>query len=382
MTIKFNSKEIVSNLSIVASIVNPKNVLPILSTVNIKAVNNGSVTHLTLTGSDNESWLSLKTNCIYADDNVDFCVDAKDFLQQCKTLGDKFIVAEIENNSITCKYDRGQFTLPVEDSALFPQPLIDNSGEEITKSIDANRFFVAIKKTRFAASNDELRPVMNGVHFDFYADGMVSAASDGHKLVKYKDLRVTHNGVETTLHNFTLPQTPCTILSNILANNSETNLNIVFDDKKAIFTGDNFKLQTRLLEGRYPNFEAVIPKGNDKIVIVDKNNFVDALNHVLPMSNATNTQVVLSFTNNNVNILAENIDFIRSAKEDVSCEYNNDDFKIGFSGSQLLQLVQNLDGEKIKISMKEKETAAVLQDNQPAENCEYLTLLMPMVIDN
>ena len=382
MTIKFNSKELASDLSIVASIVNPKNVLPILANVNIKSVTDNNTTHLMLTASDNESWLSLKAHCIYADDNVDFCVDAKDFLQQCRTLGDKMISAEIEGNSMTCKYDNGQFVLPIEDSQSFPQPLVDNNGEEITKNIDADKLYCAIKRTRFATSNDELRPVMNGVHFDFYADGMVSAASDGHKLVRYKDCRVTHNGVDTTLHSFTLPQTPCTILSNILSSNSETKLNVTFDDRKAFFTGDHFKLTTRLLEGRYPNYEAVIPKTNDKFVVIEKDAFVSALNHVLPMSNSTNTQVILNFTSNNVNVLADNVDFNRSANENVSCDYNNVDFKISFSGAQLLQMVQNIDGEKIKIGMKESSTAALLQEETQNENYEYTSLLMPMVIDN
>ena len=100
------------------------------------------------------------------------------------------------------------------------------------------------------------------------------------------------------------------------------------------------------------------------------------------MSNSTNTQVILNFTSNNVNVLADNVDFNRSANENVSCDYNNVDFKISFSGAQLLQMVQNIDGEKIKIGMKESSTAALLQEETQNENYEYTSLLMPMVIDN
>ena len=380
-TIKFQTEDFLPSLAMVNTVVLPKNALPILSYVRIETKDDGhGGVCAELMTSDAETWLQIETPLKEAEIGIDFCVDAKSFLQALRNLGEKPVTMTIdeEKRVIDCNYGNGHFVLPFETTQEFPLPL--NTPESaIVKSMDSKKMLTAIEKAGFATANDELRPVMNGVRFEFFADGMVAVASDGQKLAKYKDLTITC--AETVaVTGFTMPKKPCHTLLNVLASTVAGNVTVKFNDRNFSVCNAQFKLSARLIEGRYPNYDSVIPKDNNIVALVDKAALISALKRVLPMGNSTSELVALNFDNGKVTIFAEDFDFSKSASETIICDYTQEPLAIGFKGSTLLQLLQNIDTEKVKLLLKEPTKACVIGEEKPNSVYDYTSLLMPMLI--
>ena len=383
--ITFMSDEILPSLAMVSSVVNPKNSLPILNDVRIETKDDGNGgTILVFMASDSETWLQMKATCEESDKDVAICVEAKSLLQALRNLGGKRVEMTIDDDkhTVLCSYGNGRFSLPFDNANEFPLPIatIDDAKE---KRIDAQKLLTAIEKAGFATANDELRPVMNGVHFDFYPYGMVTCATDGHKLAKYTDLTITFDGdANPVVDGYTLPKKPCHTLISVLANTVAGDVKISFNDRLVAVNNTMFKMTTRLIEGRYPNYDAVIPKENNKIALVDKAAFVSALKRVLPMGNSNSELVALGFNSGNMTISAEDFDFSKSASEDVCCDYTQEPFSIGFKGSVLLQMLQNIDGDVVKLAMSDASRAGVISEDKSHECYDYTSIIMPMLLNN
>lgn len=385
-SLNLKTDEILPALSLVNSVVPSKSSLPILNDVRIETKDDGNGgAYVELTTSDTETWLQVKSTIESGEVGILFCVEAKGLLQALRNLSGQTVTMEIDTDkhNLLCTYTNGHFQMPIEEANEFPMPTVVD-GDTIKKNVDKEKLLTSIEKAGFATANDELRPVMNGVRFEFFPDGMVSVASDGHKLVKYKDLTVTHNGTDPVLRGFTLPKKPSHVLLNVLANTIAGNVDICFNERAITFGNAMFNITTRVIEGRYPNYDSVIPKDNDKSVIVDKNAFICAIKRVLPMGNDSSELVCLTFENETLSISAEDIDFSKSAKENVACNYGreNPPLTIGFKGSALFQLLQNIEGDTAKIEFKEPSRAAIFTEEKPNGIYEYTSLLMPMLMSN
>lgn len=380
--IKFQTEDFLPSLAMVNTVVLAKNTLPILSDVRIetKADGNGG-TYAELMTSDSETWLQMKAPLTEAEVGIVICIEAKGLLQALRNLGGKPVTMEIDDSKhiVKCDYGNGHFSLPYEDAQDFPLPMAAPDGAK-TKLMDAKKMLTAIEKAGFATANDELRPVMNGVHFDFLPTCMISVASDGHKLAKYADLTITCDEIEPS--GFTMPKKPCSTLLNVLGSTVAGDIKVMFNDRCFTVNNTQFKMSARLIEGRYPNYDSVIPKDNDRIVTIAKNDFVAALKRVLPMGNANSELVALSFSMGMMTISAEDFDFSKSASENVGCDYAQDEFTIGFKGSTLLQLLQNIDTDNVKVMLKDPSRAGVLCEDKPNGVYEYTSLIMPMLIQN
>jgi DNA polymerase-3 subunit beta len=243
--------------------------------------------------------------------------------------------------------------------------------------VDGKKILKAIELTGFATANDELRPVMNGVHFDFFADGMVCATSDGHKLARYKDKTVLLDVGETT-PNFTLPKKPSNILLTILSA-IDGDIKISFNDKAISVNNKDFKLSARLLEFKYPNYDSVIPKSSPMIVTADKNLLLNAIKRVLPMANDSSNLIEMDFSNGQVVVSAKDIDFSKSASETVSCDCDTE-LKIGFKGSTLVEILRNINDDNVVVELDNPSRAGVFFSAFELTRDEYLSLCMPMLI--
>lgn len=380
--IKFQTEDFLPSLAMVNTVVLTKNSLPILSDVRIetKADGNGG-TYAELMTSDSETWLQMKAPLTEAEVGVVICIESKGLLQALRNLGGKPVTMEIDDSKhlVKCDYGNGHFSLPYEDAQDFPLPMSAPDGAK-TKLMDAKKMLTAIEKAGFATANDELRPVMNGVHFDFLPTCMIAVATDGYKLAKYADLTVTCDEIEPS--GFTMPKKPCSTLLNVLGSTVAGDIKVMFNDRCFTVNNTQFKMSARLIEGRYPNYDSVIPKDNDRIVTIAKNDFVAALKRVLPMGNANSELVALSFSMGMMTISAEDFDFSKSASENVGCDYAQDEFTIGFKGSTLLQLLQNIDTDNVKVMLKDPSRAGVLCEDKPNGVYEYTSLIMPMLIQN
>jgi DNA polymerase-3 subunit beta len=279
-------------------------------------------------------------------------------------------------HTIKCDYGNGNFTMPYEDANEFPMANMDKAWSN-DFIIDGKKVLKAIEKTGFATANDELRPVMNGIHFDFFADGMVCATSDGHKLARYKDKTITKEN-DGSIPNFTLPKKPSNILMSVLSA-FEGDVKVSFNDKALCVSNADFRLSARLLEFRYPNYEAVIPKTSPIIITSDKNSLLNALKRVLPMANDSSYLVELDFSSGQVVVSAKDIDFSKSASETVTCDCDAE-IKIGFKGSTLIEILRNIDDDNVVIELDNPSRAGIFFSAFELTRDEYLSLCMPMLI--
>lgn len=377
MEIKINSKILANCLKTATKVINAKNSLPILGDVLFDAKNDV----LVATVSDGEQWLSQKCEVVGCDQEFKFCVGATEFTNAVNNLGDMPITITLDEQTkvFTCEYGNGngKFSMPYEDANEYPLSNIDATD---TKDfiIDGKKVLKAIELTGFATANDELRPVMNGIHFDFFTDGMVCATSDGHKLARYKDKTITSDSENGNTPNFTLPKKPANILMTILSV-VDGDVKISFNDKAISINNKDFKLTARLLDMRYPNYEAVIPKDNPITITADKNSLLNALKRVLPMANDKSSLVELDFSCGYVTISAKDIDFSKSAQETVKCDCESE-INIGFKGSTLVEILKNINDDNIVVELSDPSRAGVFYSAFDLTRDEYLSLCMPMLI--
>lgn len=374
MELKLQSKELLQKIKVAARVINSKNALPILGDFLFET--KGDV--VLITASDSEQWLSLKCPIVSCDGDAKFCLSAGDFLRAVDNLNEVVITLSLDEqaHTIKCDYGNGNFTMPYEDANEFPLSNMDKAWSN-DFIIDGKKVLKAIEKTGFATANDELRPVMNGIHFDFFADGMVCATSDGHKLARYKDKTITKEN-DGSIPNFTLPKKPSNILMSVLSA-FEGDVKVSFDDKALCVSNADFRLSARLLDFRYPNYDAVIPKTSPIIITSDKDSLLNALKRVLPMANDSSYLVELDFTQGKVTVSAKDIDFSKSASETITCDCDAE-IKIGFKGSTLIEILRNIDDDNVVIELDNPSRAGVFFSAFELTRDEYLSLCMPMLI--
>lgn len=363
-------------LTQVASIVNSKNALPILGTIKIETRSENSVA--VLTSGDGDMWLQVVAPTGGSDSDFKFCVDAKDLLQALRNLGGRVVTLDVDENKSIVKgeYDNGDFSLPIQNANEYPQ-IPKNSQEPRVLIVPVTRIIDAVDTTDFAVASDELRPQLNGVHFDFTNESMTTAASDGCKLARYKDNEVKLNDVETC--GFTISSKVCHAITAIL-DKYDGDVKLAFTDNSISISNQQFKLNARLIDGRFPNYNAVIPKSNDIVAIIDRNELLESMKRVLPFGSSSSELMVLMFQEGKVTVFAENIDFSLSAKETIPCEYKGNDFKIAFKGSYLSQMVSNIKDDKVKFMMKDSSMAALITPVTVSVETDFISLLMPMQI--
>lgn len=375
--ISFDVKDVLPQLTQVASIIAAKNAMPILRCVKFETKNVNDTTLLKMTASDGETWVSAVAN-INGDEGINVCMAANDMLRGLQNLSDSYVTLEIdeEKNTVICHYGKGFFRIACESSNEFPIHKIEKD-DLCEFDLQPKNLFSYIKKVSFATNNDEWRPVLNSIHFDFFADNMIIVATDGQRLAKITDGNVKNTFGE--IKSLNLPTKPSTILSNALTL-TDNDVKCRFNDKVAVFSNPQFKLSTRLIEGRYPNYESVIPKDNLKAAVIDKDSFTSAIKRVAPMGNSMSELMTLTFGNNNIIIKTENVELSKKAEETMQCEYNGGDMTIGFKFSYLLQALQSMQAEKILFNIISPERACIIKP-EIENGAQYLCLLMPLRID-
>lgn len=375
----FNVDELVPTLSVVSSVLSSKPIMPILSCVriDIKHDNVLNVKYARFTTSDNEIWMQANVALEDADEDIVVCVDAKNLLQALGNLGNKQVKMDIddESHTIKCEYTNGFFILPFSDAREYPMP---KSNEESTATIQmaASKMLCAIKNTKMASANDPLRVIMNGVHFDFLSDCMVAVATNGRILSKYKDMGIK---VDTT-DGFTIPNKVCDVICKMIANQPQERIIMSYNEHTMKVEGNSFMVISRLIDGKYPMYERVIPHDNDKAIKFDRGEMVSAIKRVLPMSSTSSEVLVFSFADNMLTISAQDTDYGKSAQEYVTCEYMYTPCTIGFSGSLLLLLLQGIESDSISLRIKDGSHPCLITSDEEDAEAEHTQLIMPMRI--
>lgn len=367
-----SSSYLLKQLQVLGSVINSSNTLPILD--NFLFELNKKV--LTVSASDLETTMSATLE-IESKDTGSVAVPAKLLLDILKTFPEQPLTFTVEENStIEISSNSGKYAIAYALGDEFPKSVqLENPSSTV---VPAEVLATAISKTIFAAGNDDLRPVMSGVFFQFSPEGLIFVATDAHKLVKYQRTDVKASQVA----DFIMPKKPLNILKGILGA-SETEVKIEYNDANATFSFENYILTCRLIDGKYPNYEAVIPKENPNKLIIDRTQFFNSVRRVAIFSNKTTHQIRLKIAGAELNISAEDIDYSNKAEERLTCDYQGDDMQIGFNSRFLLEMLTNLQSDEIQLEMSMPNRAGILTPVDGLDEGETITMLvMPVMLNN
>ncbi len=370
-----SSTGLFSHLQAISRVINSKNTLPILDCFLVE-LNDGT---LSLTASDNETTLSTSIEVNEYDKDGRFAISSKTILDALKEIPEQPLTFDVnlETLEIMVQYQNGKYNLVGQNADEYPQaPALGDSAAEL--SISASLLLSGINRTIFATADDELRPVMNGIYFDIAPESITFVASDGHKLVK----SMTFEAKGSDKAAFILPKKPANILKNLLPKESE-DVRVSFDDRNAIFTMEKYYMVCRLIEGRYPNYNSVIPQGNPHRATIDRQMMISALRRVSVFSSQSSSLIKLRFSENLVQVSAQDIDFSTSAEEALICQYTGANMSIGFKSTFLIDILSNMASQDVIFELADPSRAGVIVPaEQEKEKEDVLMLLMPMMLND
>ncbi|WP_207535021.1 DNA polymerase III subunit beta [Desertivirga arenae] len=304
-------------------------------------------------------------------------IPAKILMETLKTLPDQPIAFNIDENTFAIEINAGdgKYKLSGENGDDFPKiPTVENAS---AVNLPASVLSEAINKTIFAVSNDELRPAMTGVYCQLTPQHLTFVSTDAHKLVRYrrKDARSETNT------SFILPKKALTLLKSSLPSD-DVNVSVEYNSTSAFFRFGNINLICRLIDERYPDYEAVIPQNNTNQLSIDRALFLNSLRRVVIFANKTTHQVRLKITGSELNISSEDIDFSNEAHERLSCQYEGEDMEIGFNARFLIEMLNNLSGEEVTLQMSTPNRAGLLIPQTNDEREDVLMLVMPVMLNS
>jgi DNA polymerase-3 subunit beta len=282
-----------------------------------------------------------------------------------------------DNYMIDIVVGDGKYRLAGQNPETYP---VLRQAENTTKiTLPASVLVNAISKTSFATSNDEMRQQMSGIYCEMNSESLTFVGTDAHKLVRYRRFDVSSEENSS----FILPKKPIGMLKNIiLLNKEDVDVVVEYNSTNVFFSFDNYFVACRLVDGKYPNYEAAIPKDNPNKLVMNRTEFLTSLRRVSIFANQSTLQVRLLCTEKELIISAEDIENSNDAKEKIPCEYEGERMEIGFNAKFLTEMVSNIDTENVMMELAHPSRAGILfpvnEDEETKEN--ILMLVMPVML--
>lgn len=375
MRFTVSSSALSSKLNMLAKVIGSKNSLPILDCFLFQVANG----EMSITASDSDNVIKSTLALTDHDGEGEFCVPNRVILDALKELPEQPLHFDVdaagEAVAIKIVYQNGLYNFTGQSAEEYPRTQSMNDACT-TVSLPTEMLINNISRSLFATANDELRPVMNGIYFDLTADALAIVASDGHKLVRSKNFTIKSESPSA----FNLPKKPASLLKNILSKDGDDAIT-KFDDRSAEIQFTDGVMRCRLIDGRYPNYNSVIPN-NPNEVTVDRRGLQSALRRVLPFASESSQLIRFHIESGRFEVSSEDIDFSTSAKEQLSCEYNGSPISIGFKGSSLMEILSNLTSDNIIIQLADPSRAGIIVPAEQPENEDILMLIMPMLLND
>lgn len=367
-----SSSALSARLQSISRVISSKNTLPILDCVLFKIEDN----RLTLTASDNETTLTTSMELVECDENITFAVNARTVQDAIKEIPEQplNLYVNTSNMEVTVEYLNGKYRFMALPADEYPTPpTLEEEAASI--ALPTEKLLSAITRTLFATVDDPLRPVMGGLYFDFKGAEATIVATDGRKMAcsKIENLPTSQEG------NFILPKKPATFLKNFLSK-EQGDAVIRFSQRNAVITTESYVMNCRLIEGKYPRYESVIPQDNPNCVTVSRTAMLSTLRRVLIFSNASSSLIKLQLGMGNMTISSQDIDFSMSAEETLLCEYNGTPLSIGFNGTFLTEVLNYAEADEVVIKMADASRACIIVPATKMENEDLLMLIMPMLL--
>lgn len=366
-----NSSTLLKELQKLNGVISTSNTLPILDNF-LFEIEDGKIK---IIASDLETTM-ISEITTESSSNGQITIPSKILIDTLKTFSNQpltFLVDE-ETKGIEISSENGNYKLAGQDAKEFPKipELSSSSSFLISSSVLLN----AINKTLFASGNDELRPVMSGVFCELSEENITFVATDAHKLVKHTRSKISSNSNSS----FILPKKPLSLLKNNI--DSDSDLNIDFNETNVKFSLDNITLICRLIDGKYPNYDAVIPKDNPNKLVINKDELLNSIKRVSIYASKTTHQIRLKIAGSQLQITSEDLDFANKAEERLTCSYEGEDIEIGFNSRFVIDMLNNIGAEQICLEMSAPNRAGIILplDGQE-ENEDTLMLVMPVMLN-
>ena len=366
-----NSAYLLKQLSNINGVITTNPVVPILENFLFELEKGG----LTVTASDLQT--SMITDLqVESKEKGSIAVPARILLDTLKNLPEQPVTFSIDESTYSVEIisDNGRYKLSGENATDFPKvPAVSN---DFTAEISSEVLSRAVNNTIFATSNDELRPAMTGVYVNLGDKNTTFVATDGHRLVRYRRTDVKSDNGNAII----IPRKALNLLKATLpAENTEVVLN--FNMANAFFKFGNIRMICRLIDERFPDYENVIPSGNNIKMTIGRNELLGALKRISIYANKTTHQVRLKITGSELQISAEDLDFSNEANERLSCEHDGEDIEIGFNAKFLVEMLGNMDSEQIRLTMSAPNKAGVILPAEKDQAEDILMLVMPVMLN-
>lgn len=368
-----SSSALLKNLQAIGGVLNSSNTLPILDNFLFELKDST----LYISASDLETTMTVGVALTNADEEGSIAIPAKFLLDIMKTFPELPVTFNIDPDSfhIEISAGEGKYKLSGYNADEFPRiPVIENASSFEMNSVSLAN---AITKTIFATGNDELRPVMAGVYCQLAESDITFVATDAHKLVRYRRNDIAPGEVAS----FILPKKPLNQLKNILGT-IDASVKIEYNEVNAFFSFENVNLICRLIDGKYPNYEAVIPSNNSKKLSISRSQLLNALKRISIFANQSTRQIRFSVAGQELNLSAEDADLANEGKERLSCTFEGEDIEIGFNSKFLIEMLVNMECDEVILEMSAPNRAALIL---PAEGSELeediLMLVMPVMLN-
>ncbi len=366
-----SSSQLLRHLSSLSGVLNSSNTLPILDNFLIELGPGEAV----ISASDLETTMTTKLE-VKTQDTGAIAVPAKMLLDILKAFPDIPLTFKVDpaTYGVELTSDAGKYKLTGANGDDFPKsPMLEDAA---TFDVEAKTLITAINRTLFAAGNDDLRPVMSGIYFEFYADNVRFVATDAHRLVRYARTDVQASAGA----QFIVPKKPLNLLKNAASNADRVSMS--YTESNACFRFDEVTIICRLIEGKYPNYEAVIPKENPNRMVINRVDFLQAIRRVSIFANKTTHQVRLKLAGSELHVSAEDLDFANEANERLNCSYTGEDMEIGFNSRFLMDMLNNLSSPEVSLELSAPNRAGIIRPSEPEEAGEdVLMLVMPVMLN-
>lgn len=367
-----SSTALLSHLQSIGRVINSKSSLPILENFLLKVQGNT----LSLTASDLETTLVTSLEVENASGDICLAVNAKLLMDSLKEFAEQPLQFDIDegNLAVVVKTANGNYNFIGLRGDEYPElPVLGDDAQTLTMPVEvlAN----GVSKAVFATADDDLRPTMTGIFFDIKPEDVTFVATDAHKLVRLKNMAVK-SGVDAS---FILPKKPAGLLKAVIAK-EVGDVEISFDQKNIAFRLPSYTMVCRQIEGRFPNYNGVIPQNNPYRLIIDRVSLMNAAKRVFAFSNQGTGLIKLAISNNQLVVSAQDIDFSTSAEETLVCQYEGNDITIGFKAPFLIDILNNISSSDIVMALADPSRAGVILPFENEADEDLLMLLMPMLL--
>lgn len=370
-----SSQLLLKNLQIVSSIVAPNNAMPIIQNVLFDVKDN----KLSLIATDLETTIIIDIALSDCEGEGQVVVPFKIMLDTLKSMPDVPVVFNVkEDYSIEFSGDESNFSLMGFENTFPEIPVLNDAG---SFEIEAKTLSTAISKTLFATGTPDIRPVMSGVFCEVKLENISFVATDAHRLVRYRTSSVKA-GIE---HSMILPPKPLNTLKSVLSS-LDGNVSIHYDEKRVAFVIDSMHVVSKLIEGKYPAYEAVIPQNNNNTLLVERLPLLQRMRTITPFASQTAHQIRIKCSENLLGLKTEDDENNTKGTTSVACHFENldgiENFEIGFSSKFLVEMLNNLDTNEVVFKLASPTSAGLIYPQNEKETSEdILMLLMPVMLN-